>query len=345
MYTSPEQSDVQISSAGSPYPVHRSDKVGKIRYEKLTRRPLMVHLYTSNKVTTAWSRPRSRSREFTSVAGRGSRRRVPGPPPGLVASRPARPPDVAPREGARHAPANRVTPRTRSASTVPRSPRTRPSSCWRCWRTRSGSAAATRRGARCCTSRAAWVTARSPTPTPADEPQPPHEPSPQKTFPENRHAHYFVAPLESSAARAAENAAAANRRRVRAAVPRGRLVARRPGRATPQLPLVGLRGRQRHRAGSRAAPAVPLPQHRPGRARASRVAAHAPALSVARPPEPVAHAVGTLVPHGRLPRTDRQRVLVRRAAIGRRHAARHAGRNLDHPDAVGAHRPRSHAST
>ena len=58
-------------------------------------------------------------------------------------------------------------------------------------------------------------------------------------------------------------------------------------------------------------------------------------------PEPVADAVGALVPHGRLPRTHRQLLLVRRAAIGRRHAARHAGRNLDHPDAVGARRPRS----
>ena len=69
---------------------------------------------------------------------------------------------------------------------------------------------------------------------------------------------------------AAEAAAAASRRPVRPAVPRRRLVARRPRRATPQLPLVGVRRGQRHRPGSRPAPAVPVPQHRPGRARADR---------------------------------------------------------------------------
>ena len=66
-----------------------------------------------------------------------------------------------------------------------------------------------------------------------------------------------------------------------------------------------------------------------------------PLVPAARPSQPVAHAVGTVVPHRRLSRTDRQLLLVRRAAIARRVPPRYARRTVGRADAVGAGRSRT----
>ena len=151
---------------------------------------------------------------------------------------------------------------------------------------------------------------------------------------------------ESPAAGASEVAAAANRRRVRPAVSRRGLVARRPGRAAPQLPLVGVRRGQRHRAGSRrgsgrsstATPARPSTSRCRCRTRTRSAGCSTGPNPWLTPWELWYLTVVYLELTGNC-------VLVRRAAVGRRDAARHAGRSLDHPDAVGAHRPGRDAST
>ena len=125
--------------------------------------------------------------------------------------------------------------------------------------TRSDSAAAIRRGARCSTS-----------PVPR-LPQGRTDPcSTELRSHPRRGAMPLLAPPHEALRPAPPKSPPPRVAGLFARLPRRRLVARRPGRAAPQLPLVGLRRGQRHRPGSRAAAAVPLPQHRPGRARADR---------------------------------------------------------------------------
>src|SRR5262245_18558671 len=87
--------------------------------------------------------------------------------------------------------------------------------------------------------------------------------------------------------------------------PAGWLVARRPRRTASQLPVLGLRGRQRHRPGGCPPAALPVRQHRPGRARTVPPAPHPPARATAGTSQPVDDPVGTVVPHHPLSRVDR----------------------------------------